>query len=517
MDINMRYVVVMILLYAFSFGSVHAQEKTNLFVYSKTNGYRHGSIPDGAKAIWDISIKHDWSVTFSEDSTLFTKEYLSNYDVVVFLNTTQDVVGDAGQEAFEAYINNGGGFVGIHAATDTEYDWPWYDEMIGAHFASHPKTQEATMNVHKNCDHQSIAHLGDTWTKVDEWYNFKKPVPNYVSVLLDLDESTTEGKKMGGYHPIAWYHSFEGGRVFYTGLGHTPETFQNPDYITHLTEGIKWAAGLSHVRAPKEWTPLLDPSLKRWDKFMGVPHTTVDGIDEYEKSEDVHVGIPMRLNDPKNVFKMIKLDGEDVVHVSGEIYGGLTSKEEYGNYHLKLKFKWGEKKWEPRLNALRDAGLLYHCVGKHGAFWNVWMQCLELQIQEGDCGDLFALAGNNAVVPSFTTDDKLKYKFVKGGQLYPVGSEYGNYRCVRSEDHEYPNGEWNTIELYTVGSTAIHVVNGHVVNVVVDAHQMKDGVKSPLLRGKIQLQSEAAEIFYKDVQIKEILEIPVGIKEQAGL
>jgi type 1 glutamine amidotransferase len=225
-----------------------AQESTNLLVFTKTNGYRHGSIDAGVPALWKMSKDKNWTVTFTEDSTYFNDANLKDVNVVVFLNTTMDVLGSPGEKAFEKYINNGGGYVGIHAAADTEYEWPFYERMLGAQFASHPKTQEATMKVHKDDPHLAIAHLDDTWTKVDEWYNFKKAVPSYANVLLELDESSYEGKRMGIKHPIAWYHEFEGGRVFYTGLGHTPETFSNETYLTHLEEGIKWAAGLTHVK-----------------------------------------------------------------------------------------------------------------------------------------------------------------------------------------------------------------------------------------------------------------------------
>lgn len=223
------------------------QQSSNILVFTKTNGFRHASIDAGVPALWKMSKANNWTVTFTEDSTFFNDSNLEKMDVVVFFNTTQDVVGPAGQISFEKYINNGGGFVGIHAAADTEYDWPFYEQMLGAQFASHPKTQEATMKVYKEDPHLAIAHLGKTWTKVDEWYNFKKAVPEYANILLELDESSYTGKRMGIKHPIAWYHEFEGGRIFYTGLGHTPESFSNATYLKHLEEGIKWAAGLTEA------------------------------------------------------------------------------------------------------------------------------------------------------------------------------------------------------------------------------------------------------------------------------
>lgn len=495
-----------------------AEEQPSLLVCTKTNGFRHASIPNGVNALWEMARKNDWLISFTEDSTQFATQNLAQYDAIIFLNTTQDILGAAGERAFEEYINNGGAFVGIHAATDTEYEWDFYDKMLGAHFVSHPKTQTAKINVHHEHHHAAVAHLDKEWVRKDEWYNFKNPVPAYVNVLLDLDESSYQGQRMGSYHPISWYHTYEGGRIFYTGLGHTKAAYEEANFLTHLEEGIKWAAGITHVPIATEWTDLLDKDLSQWDKFIGVPHLSVEGLEGVPKSEDVHVGTPMGLNnDPKNVFTIVQQDGENVLRASGEIYGGLTSKNEYQNYHLQLKYKWGEKKWAPRINAKRDAGLLYHCTGKHGSFWNVWMRMLEFQIQEGDTGDFFGLAGANAMVHSATTDDKLKYQFVPKGRKYGVGEDYGNWQCRRSAMHEKPHAEWTTIDLYVIGNSAIHVVEGQVVNVIDEAYIKQKGLKVALNKGKLQLQSEGAEIFYKDIRMKGISTFPAAIKDAAGL
>ncbi|MEM1357457.1 MAG: DUF1080 domain-containing protein [Bacteroidota bacterium] len=261
------------------------------------------------------------------------------------------------------------------------------------------------------------------------------------------------------------------------------------------------------------WTDLLDPELSHWDIWMGVPHVSVKGLPEGTlQSENVHNGTPIGLNkDPKGVFTMIKEGDEDVLHVSGEIYAGLTSKKEYGDYHLQLQFKWGEKKWAPRLKAPRDNGLLYHCTGPHGAFWNVWMRCLEFQIQENDMGDLFCLAGANALAKTKGAPDNKSYQYAGNGDFNGVGDHFGNYRNQRSAPNEKPNGEWNTLDLYTIDGRAVHMVNGQVVNALKDAFLMEDGVKIPLERGFLQLQSEAAEGFFKNVRIRKLTEFPAEI------
>lgn len=213
----------------------------DILVFSKTVGYRHASIVDGIMAIKKMAEKNQWNVIFSEDADYFTTENLDVLECIVFLNTTQDVLERNHEIAFENYIRNGGGFVGVHAATDTEYDWEFYTKMLGAQFASHPETQEATMLVEKSNNHISTNHLPEKWTKIDEWYNFKNPVADYVHVLLEVDESTIEGETMQGYHPISWFHIFEGGKIFYTALGHTPESYTDELFIKHLEGGIIWS------------------------------------------------------------------------------------------------------------------------------------------------------------------------------------------------------------------------------------------------------------------------------------
>ncbi len=279
----------------------------------------------------------------------------------------------------------------------------------------------------------------------------------------------------------------------------------------------KPSAGMADAPLGKEWTDLLDPTFSHWEKFIGVPHVSVPLPDDVPKSEDVHVGTPLGLNnDPLGVFTMIKEEGEDVLKVNGQIYGGLTSKREYGDYHLQLQFKWDEKKWPPRLEAQRDNGLLYHCTGEHGAFWNVWMRCLEFQIQERDMGDFFALAGANAYGITAGPQENKQGTFKKGGERMGIGSHFGNYRNTRSTNEELGHGEWNTIDLYTIGGRAVHVVNGTVVNAIDNAHLMVDGKPVPLVRGKIQLQSEAADAYFRRVRVRAITEIPAEVLAEAG-
>ncbi len=212
-----------------------------VLVFSKTAGFRHDSIPAGIQAIRDLGAANGFTVTASEDSNVFTTSSLAAYKAVVFLSTTGDILNNTQQAAFESYVNGGGGYVGVHAAADTEYDWPYYGQLCGAWFHSHPAIQQVTARV-EDRTHQSTAHLGTTWVRTDELYNYRtNPRPN-VRVLINLDESTYSGGNMGD-HPIAWYHAQGSGRSFYTGFGHTIASYGDASFRQHLLGGIQYAAG----------------------------------------------------------------------------------------------------------------------------------------------------------------------------------------------------------------------------------------------------------------------------------
>ena len=217
--------------------------QTKILVFSKTAGFRHSSIIPGKPAIIQLGNENGFAVDTTEDATLFTDAVLKQYNAIVFLNTTGDVLNNVQQVALERYIQSGGGFMGIHAATDCEYNWPWYGKLVGAYFKGHPKTQSAKLNVIDK-SHISTAHLPDVWERVDEWYNFKvAPKKEDVNVLVTIDESSYQGGENNGWHPMVWYHEFDGGRAYYTEFGHTDESFKDPNYLKHILGGIKYAIG----------------------------------------------------------------------------------------------------------------------------------------------------------------------------------------------------------------------------------------------------------------------------------
>jgi type 1 glutamine amidotransferase len=212
-----------------------------ILVFSKTTGFRHESIPHGKAALLKLGQEHKVQVDTTENAAYFVADSLQNYQAVVFLNTTKDILNPEQQTAFEAYIRSGGGFAGIHAATDTEYDWPWYTKLVGAQFENHPEIQQAAIDV-VDKNHPATQGLPDRWERRDEWYNFKHINPE-VKVLATLDEKTYEGGKNGDHHPIAWYHAYDGGRAFYTALGHTNESYTEPRFLQHMWGGIRYAMG----------------------------------------------------------------------------------------------------------------------------------------------------------------------------------------------------------------------------------------------------------------------------------
>ncbi|MHA4817284.1 ThuA domain-containing protein [Streptomyces aculeolatus] len=227
--------------FTFATGDV-AEEDEKVLVFSKTAGFRHDSIPEGITAIEELGAENGFGVDATEDGGAFTAANLEKYDAVVFLSTTGDVLNAEQQKAFEDYVAGGGGYAGVHSAADSEYDWEFYGGLVGAYFDGHPAIQEATVKVEDH-KHPATEHLEKEWVRTDEWYNYRTNPRETAHVLASLDESTYTGGTMDGDHPIAWCQDYEGGRAFYTGGGHTKESYTEPAFRTHLLGGIQYAAG----------------------------------------------------------------------------------------------------------------------------------------------------------------------------------------------------------------------------------------------------------------------------------
>ncbi|MEX2233252.1 MAG: DUF1080 domain-containing protein [Cyclobacteriaceae bacterium] len=243
--------------------------------------------------------------------------------------------------------------------------------------------------------------------------------------------------------------------------------------------------------------------LKGWDTYLGPPYDTL---------QKKFTGKAPGLNaDHSGVFTVAKTDGKGAIRISGEHFGGISTQEAYEKYHLRLEFKWGEKKWHPKKNSARDSGLLYHAVGRHAGDGNFWMRSQEFQIQEGDCGDYWGVAGAFADIPVREKSEN-QYLYDPTGPLLtfrdktPIGRH-----CIKNPDAEKTSGEWNTIDLYCMGDTSVHVVNGVVNMVLYNLRQESADGSSPLTNGKIQIQSEGAEIFYRNITIDHIQKIPQAL------
>ncbi|MGH9320134.1 MAG: ThuA domain-containing protein [Vicinamibacteria bacterium] len=225
-------------------GAAPAESPLRVLVFSKTAGYRHEAIGDGVRALEALGRDLGWSVVATEDPAAFSDETLEGFDVVVFLMTTGDVLDSEQQSSFERFLTKRNGYVGIHSAADTEYDWPFYGRLVGAYFQSHPEIQEATYLV-EDREHPATAHLPETWVHTDEHYNFRtNPRESGARVLVSIDETTyTPGEGTMGDHPVVWCHELEGGgRSFYTALGHTKESYSDPLFRKHLAGAITWTA-----------------------------------------------------------------------------------------------------------------------------------------------------------------------------------------------------------------------------------------------------------------------------------
>lgn len=263
----MRTRIILLLLYAALWAGC-AEKRAgapHVLVFTKTAGFHHGAIPHGVKAIQELGAQHHFMVDTTSNADLFTEDTLKKYAAVIFLNTTGDVLDAAQQADFERYIQAGGGYVGVHAASDCEYQWPWYGSLVGAYFKGHPRTQEATLNIHRDDNFPVIDSLPDPWIRTDEWYNFRE-IPKDVHVLVSIDEGSYEGGKNGTPHPMVWYHNYDGGRSFYLAFGHTPESYTEPDFLKLLYAGIQYAIGENNVLDYSNATTLRKPNDARFTK-----------------------------------------------------------------------------------------------------------------------------------------------------------------------------------------------------------------------------------------------------------
>lgn len=240
---------LMLVFLSFVFTASFSQQFKAL-LFTKTDGFHHESIHEGVAAIRQLANRNHFTVDWHENADIFNDKALENYSVIIFLNTTGNILMDDQQVAFEKFIRAGKGFVGIHSASDTEYDWPWYTKMVGMMFKIHPQNQTAYLKV-ENTNFPGMERFPTKLLWTDEWYEFSARKADDLKFLLSVDEKSynpyakwgeNEGKGMGSFHPISWYHPYDGGRAFYTALGHIPLTFSDQIFQNHIYGGIYWAA-----------------------------------------------------------------------------------------------------------------------------------------------------------------------------------------------------------------------------------------------------------------------------------
>ncbi|WP_373057570.1 ThuA domain-containing protein [Zunongwangia sp. H14] len=239
----------------------NAQKQFNVLLITETDGWHHESIEDGIDAVEDLAARHNFGLERQQEAQKITAERLNAFDAVIFLNTTADIFDEQEQEAFENFIEAGNGYVGVHAASDTEYDWEWYTKLVGRMFHIHPVQQTARLDILEH-NFPGLEHFPEKLLWTDEWYEFGEEKTSGLNYLVAVDENSYDpevtwknrdkaengqmqdrvGKGMGDFHPISWYHEYDGGRAFYTALGHIPEIYKNQWFLDHLYGGIYYAA-----------------------------------------------------------------------------------------------------------------------------------------------------------------------------------------------------------------------------------------------------------------------------------
>lgn len=281
-----------------------------------------------------------------------------------------------------------------------------------------------------------------------------------------------------------------------------------PTLLSLLTGLI--VAACSAPERSTEWTPLLDETLSQWQPYLSYRHQE-DYTGKLPVDSLGAVISPIGFSDEFGVFTTVKEKDELILRVSGEVYGCLITRHEFENYHLKLKVKWGQKKWIPRQAKLKDSGLLYHSIGESGVdYWRSWMLSQEFQIMEGHMGDYWNISRSAIDIRAIQPEDMIDPIASTRKPFLPfgTGSKNGSF-CLRAEDWESADGEWTTLELICFADKSIHIINGHVVMVLQNSRFVKeDGSVLPLNRGNLQLQSEAAEVFFKDIQIRKLDQLP---------
>ncbi len=286
---------------------------------------------------------------------------------------------------------------------------------------------------------------------------------------------------------------------------------KNQPFLYSFLLGILISSSLCYGQnsgSQYKWDILFDGgNLDQWYTYLSKPHPNSE-VQDMKKDKEGNYKEHIGLNkDPLNVFSVVEKDGEKVIRISGEVFGTLITKKEFENYHLSLEFKAGKKKYPPRENKKKiDSGILYHSVGPEGAWEEHWMRSFEYQVKEGSCGDFITIGKVLAEIPTVPTKPKRPQKYQKRADMRTF--HHKAPYCRHGDEFEKPKEEWNTIDIYMHGDTSIHLVNGKVNLIAYNLRQIKDGKEIPLTKGKVQIQSEGGEIFYRNIKVSPIKGIP---------
>jgi len=261
---------------------------------------------------------------------------------------------------------------------------------------------------------------------------------------------------------------------------------------------------MSACSTPTGWHPLFNgKDLAGWDTYLGPVYDSL--AQRFDSTR-----VPGLNQDRAQVFRVVEVDGQPAIRISGEAFGGVSTAQELKNFHLQLQFKWGIKKSNPRKDKKRDSGVLYHAGGPHGADAGFWMRSQEFQVQEGDCGDYWGVAGGSFEVPVSVRGEGYIYDPAGKRMTFNEKSSLGR-QVIKMPDSELPTGQWNTIDLYCLGDTTVHMMNGQVNMILYHSSRWHDGKLIPLREGKIQLQSEGAEVYYRQIRWEPITKIADAI------
>jgi hypothetical protein len=267
-----------------------------------------------------------------------------------------------------------------------------------------------------------------------------------------------------------------------------------------------WAGCEKNSNGGKPVSLFNGKDLSGWYTYLSKPDSSLDVPGLTRDSKGRYSG-PIGLNkDPLGVFSVTELDGGPVIRISGQVMGILVTEKEYENYHLRLEFRWGEKKYPPREKEPRDSGVLYNSIGKEGAWYDTWMKSIECQINEKEVGDLYTVDTVFTDVPAVKDSTGKEYIYRRGAEKVTFSPDPSH--CAKDVDYEKPVGEWNVIDVYTVNGRGVHVVNGKANIRLENFRYLLNGEEVPLTRGKIQLQSEGSEVYYRNITITPIREIP---------